>query len=232
MPEQHPQVPIRRPGRALIVVIVVLAIIGAAVGAIAPAFIRGAERRAHRMALTPDKTVEDLRIPEFTLTNQNDRPIGREVFVGHVTVLDFIFTNCPFVCPTLTQKMLYLQNELEGTGVRFVSVSVDPERDTPERLREHAMRIGADLERWTFATGAWDEVRRLSEEGLGLGLGPDPNPANVITLADGSTMENILHTSRLVLVGPDGAVLGLYSGLEQGDVDRLAQRARVAAESN
>ncbi len=231
MPDENQANRTTRHGRALVVVIIIVAIIGAAVGAIAPAFIRGAERRGHRMALTPDKAVEDLRIPQFSLTNQDERPIGREVFVGHVTVLDFIFTNCPFVCPTLTQKMLYLQNELAGTGVRFVSVSVDPERDTPQRLREHAQRIGADLERWTFATGSWDEVRRLSEEGLGLGLGPDPNPANVITLADGSTMENILHTSRLVLVGPDGAVLGLYSGLEQADVDQLAQRALLASES-
>lgn len=221
----------RRSGR-LAVLVVILAIIAMAAVAIAPAFVRGAERRERRKALTPDKAVEGLRIPAFTLTTQIGETVDEGIFEGRVTIVDFVFTNCTFVCPTLTQKMLYLQEQLSGTDCRLVSISVDPERDTPERLAEHARRIGADTARWTFLTGPWEQVLAISEGGLALGLGPDPNPENVIVLDDGSTMQNISHTTRLVLVGPDGAVLGLYAGLEQADVDRLAARAKIAADSH
>jgi len=223
--------PRRRPTGPAVVAVVILAIVGTAVAAVLPAFVRGAARRAHRIALTPDKSVEGLRAPQFALTTQAGETMTEDIFTGRVTILDFVFTNCTFVCPTLTQKMLHLQHTLADTDVRLLSISVDPERDTPQRLLEHAQRIGADLSRWTFATGPWEEVVRISEGGLKLGLAPDPNPENIIALDDGSTMQNIAHTTRLVLIGPEGDVLGLYNGLEQADVDQLAARARLASES-
>jgi len=223
--------PHRRSAGPAVVAVVIVAIVGTALAAVLPAFMRGAARRAHRMALTPDKSVEGLRAPPFMLTTQAGETMTEDVFTGRVTIVDFVFTNCTFVCPTLTQKMLHLQHTLADTDVRLLSISVDPQRDTPERLREHAERIGADLSRWTFATGPWEEVVRVSEGGLKLGLAPDPNPENIIVLDDGSTMQNIAHTTRLILIGPEGDVLGLYNGLEQADVDLLASRARLASES-
>lgn len=220
----------RRRG-PLIVGVVVVAVLATAGVAIVPAFVQGAARRERRLALTPDKEVESLRLPPFALTTQDGAPFTGDDFIGRVSIVDFVFTSCTFVCPTLTQKMLQLQHALADTDVRLVSVSVDPQRDTPERLREHAARVGADTRRWTFLSGPWDEVVRLSEEGLRLGLAPDSNPENVIHLDDGTTMQNIAHTARFTLIGPDGAVLGLYNGLDAADIERLATRARIASET-
>lgn len=218
------------PGRArgpMVAGLIIGAIVLVGAMATVPAYVEGASRRAVRLALRPDPVMSGLVIPEFELTDQDGRPFTRQSLLGHVTIVDFVFTNCPFVCPTLTQKMLYLQESLAGTGVRFLSVSVDPEHDTPDRLAEHARAIGADQSVWRFVTGDPAVILRLSEEGLHLGLGPDPSQK--ITLADGAVMDNIAHTSKLTLVGPKGEPVAFFSGLDQADVERLAERAAAAA---
>lgn len=183
----------------------------------------------HRSAdpLKPDPIAEDLSLPPFELTSIDGETVTNDVFTGRITVVDFMFTHCPLVCPMMTGTMADLADKLEGTGVRFLSISVDPERDTPERLREFAARFGADLSRWTFARGEREATWRLVREGLMFAIEDDDSLT--IPLADGSTMLNIRHPSHFVLVGPDGRVLGLYSSTSESDVRALEARARAAA---
>lgn len=187
----------------------------------------GLARRDARLALTPDANVAGLMIPEFTLTDQHGAPVTRQALLGRVTIVDFFFTNCPFVCPMLSHNMLDLQKRLAGEGVRFLSVSVDPANDTAERLREYATNLGADLATWTFVRGDLETVRRISEEGLTLGVADDPT--RTVTLGDGRVMNNIAHSSKLVLIGPDGAALAMRSGMDGTELDLLEARARTAA---
>lgn len=208
--------------------LVILAVLAGVLGASLPAYSAGASMRAAKQALRPDDTAGDRAFPEFALTSQDGGDVTRSVFEDRLTIVAFIFTNCPFICPTMAQKLLYIQENLRDDDVRILAISVDPAHDSPETLREYAARIGADAARWTLAVGDFDEIVRISEQGLGLGLTPDNDPANTITLADGSTMANIAHTSRLTLVGPDGRVLGFYAGLDQDSVEDLLERLRRA----
>lgn len=176
----------------------------------------------------PDPGVAQLSLPEFTMTAQDGRTITRADLAGKVTIVDFIFTHCPFVCPMLTENMKGLSNVLTGTEVRFLSVTVDPERDTPARLAEYAKLHEADTSRWTFATtGDAPTVRRILAGSLKFAVEDDPK--NPITLPDGSTMNNIVHPSWYLLVGPDARPLGLYRSSDPAERQALADRARVLA---
>ncbi len=177
-------------------------------------------------ALLPDKPVAGIRLPEFALATQDDKPYSRKNLQGDITIVDFMFTRCPFICPLLTAKMKHMTERLQGTGVRFLSVSVDPERDTPAALREYASAYGADLTRWTFATGDWATVKSIVTDSLGFNLEEDPK--TTIPLPGGGTMNNISHPGAFSLIGPDGELLGIYSAKDDPQVQRLIDRARLA----
>ncbi len=181
--------------------------------------------------LAIDPGVEVMSIPAFTLTDhtgaQRDETIFRH---PGVTVLDFTFTSCPFICPPMNANMLRLQREFGGTTgrlpVRFVSISVDPARDTPEALAQHAENIGADTSTWTFLTGDISTIERVCREGLKMTIGGDDS--RTIELANGETMTNIPHSSKFVLVRSDGVPIGVYDGTSEADVTRLIARVRAA----
>lgn len=91
------------------------------------------------------KTIPDAKnwpVDDFTFTDQNGQSFGLSDLKGKVWVADFIFTNCETVCPPMTANMAKLQDMVkeEGLDVEFVSFSVDPEVDTPEKLKEYAKK--------------------------------------------------------------------------------------------
>jgi protein SCO1/2 len=149
-----------------------------------------------------------LAVPEFSLIDQDSQPFTRESLKGKLTVLNFVFTNCPFVCPTLMDKMHGLSVALKNEQVHFLSISVDPAHDTPASLKAFAELHSADQSRWRFLTGEKAEVDRIVTKGLKFALTDDAT--RPITLADGSSMSNIIHPSWFVLIGPDAEVLSLY----------------------
>ena len=178
--------------------------------------------------LTPDANYETLSIPSFSLTNQDGETVDESIFDGQITIADFIFTNCPFICPPMTANMRYAQEQLAGANVRFASFSVDPTHDTPERLREFAGTHEADLETWAFLTGDFDAVSAIISEGLRLAP-PTVNENVAIPLADGQTMANIAHPPHFVLIGPDREVITMVDGVNRMLVDGMIERAKVAA---
>lgn len=179
--------------------------------------------------LAPDLNMDMLSFPPFTLTNQDGATLTREDLIGGITIVDFFFSNCPFICPALSQNMKRAQDELAGANVRFLSISVDPEHDTPARLREYAREVGADTSRWTFATGPRAEVTTILTGGLLLAA-PIEEARTAIALAGGGAMSNITHPSHFIFVGPDGDVIALYSGLDPDQVSLLIERARAASQ--
>jgi protein SCO1/2 len=103
--------------------------------------------------------------PPFTLTSQDSKPVALADFRGKVVALSFIYTGCPDICPMLTQKMVDAQDALGadfGTKIGFVSITLDPERDTPEVLKDYAQFWGAKPEGWTFLTGSPEAVRDVT----------------------------------------------------------------------
>jgi protein SCO1 len=179
----------------------------------------------------PDPASLGLSVPEFSLTDHDGTPRTESVFDGQVTVLDFFFTHCPFICPMMTLAMQDLSRDLAGTGVRFVSISVDPEHDTPERLKTYATDKDIDLSRWTFLTGDRTVIEKIARNSLGFAVGPDTDPKKTIDLPGGATMQNIIHPSKLILIGPDRKVLGFYESSSLEEMQRLMHRAKAAAKS-
>jgi protein SCO1 len=105
--------------------------------------------------------------PEFTLTAQDGRRVALSELRGKVVMVTFIFTSCADACPLLTAKMAALQDAFGsdfGPKIFFLSITVDPERDTPEVLTRYAQAHGANLSGWTFLTGGPDEIRAVARQ--------------------------------------------------------------------
>ena len=103
--------------------------------------------------------------PPFTLTSQDGKPVSLASLRGKVVAVTFIYTACPDICPMLTQKMVDVQDELGaefGAKIAFVSISLDPEHDTPAVLKDYAQFWGAKLDAWSFLTGALEAVRDVT----------------------------------------------------------------------
>jgi protein SCO1 len=103
--------------------------------------------------------------PAFTLTSQDGAPVSLADFRGKVVAVTFIYTLCTDTCPVLTPMMSFVQDRLGrdfGTKIAFVSITVDPERDTPQVLKEYARAFGADLGGWAFLTGASETIREVT----------------------------------------------------------------------
>jgi protein SCO1/2 len=104
--------------------------------------------------------------PNFALTNQDGKRVAMKDLRGKVLAITFIFASCVDTCPLLTAKMAGIQNRLGrdfGSKVHFVSITVDPARDTPEVLKRYAENYKADLLGWTFLTGTQAEIRDIAK---------------------------------------------------------------------
>jgi protein SCO1/2 len=104
--------------------------------------------------------------PEFTLTNQDGKRLALKELRGKVLAITFIFASCVDTCPLLTAKLAGIQKRLGsdfGSKVHFVSITVDPERDTPEVLKRYAEAYKANLSGWAFMTGSQAEIREVAK---------------------------------------------------------------------
>jgi protein SCO1 len=104
--------------------------------------------------------------PEFTLTKQDGKRLALKDLRGKVLAITFIFASCADSCPLLTAKMAGIQNRLGsnfGPKVYFVSITVDPERDTPEVLKQYAEGHKANSAGWAFLTGTQAEIREVAK---------------------------------------------------------------------
>jgi protein SCO1 len=107
---------------------------------------------------------EENWLKEYELTERSGRTISSRDLHGEPYVACFFFSTCPGTCTRQSNKMQLLQNKFKGKPIKFVSISVDPEIDTPEVLAEYAERFGADQNQWLFFTGSMDYIIRVGTE--------------------------------------------------------------------
>lgn len=172
--------------------------------------------------------------PTFTLTDQLERPVRSDDLRGRVVVANFIYTNCPDICPLLSLRMQALQERLReegllGEGVQLLSFTVDPGRDTPPVLRTYAERHRADPDAWRFLTGPEDELVPMIVEGFHLGVDALP-PKQTATSHDGdeharSEFYEVMHSGRFVLIDRQWRIRAYYDGREL-DLDRVVADIR------
>lgn len=117
-------------------------------------------------------------VPEFALIERSERRVTRDELLGLVWVANFFYTSCPDTCPLQSAKLARLQRDVANDrDVRLVSISVDPEHDTPEVLRDYVQRFHADPNRWLFLTGDKAAIYRLAQKGFRLSV-VDPEVAS------------------------------------------------------
>lgn len=105
--------------------------------------------------------------PNFKLKNQDNQLISNETHKGKVYVLEFFFTTCPSICPKMNQNMLELEKTFFGNpNFGIVSITIDPEHDTADVLKEHAKLLGVKSSNWNFLTGEKKVIYDLANKGF------------------------------------------------------------------
>ncbi|HWM25296.1 MAG TPA: SCO family protein [Chthoniobacterales bacterium] len=143
-------------------------------------------------------------VPSFALINQNGDPVTLDTFRGQPFLLTFIFTRCPIptFCPRISNNFSELQQAIKSEAgaagkTRLLSITLDPQFDTPEILRSYAQQQKADPQIWTFATGAPAEIDKLTQSFA------------VFVQPEGGTISHGLATA---LIGRDGRIVKLWRG--------------------
>jgi cytochrome oxidase Cu insertion factor (SCO1/SenC/PrrC family) len=103
-------------------------------------------------------------LQEFELTERSGKPFRSADMHGKVWVASFFFASCPGQCPRLNANIKHLHDLPELKDVTWVSITVDPDNDTLEVLKDYADRYQADPERWLFCRGEFDYIKRVGEE--------------------------------------------------------------------
>ncbi len=147
------------------------------------------------------------KLAEFTLTDQNGKPFSPSQLKGRVWVAGFIYTICPGPCPLVTRNMAVAQQLLSGTGVEFVTITVDPDYDTPVVLKEYAKKFGVDESNWHFLTGPRQQVYKVIQQGFFLVVAP----------ADASMISEtgpVVHSTRIAIVDRKGFIREYVDGTQ------------------
>jgi protein SCO1/2/putative membrane protein len=187
-----------------------------ALAAIAAPF---APRRAIRPA-AEDVHRQPIPLGQFQLIERSGKPVSNADLASRVWIAAFIYTKCPASCPRISAQMSGLQSRLAGTNVRLVSISVDPEHDTPQVLAAYATRFKADRDRWWFLTGPKHDVYRLILDRFKLAV-------TVNSAEDRKAgAEDVSHSLRLALVGRGNRVVGIFDSTDPESVDALLAKAR------
>lgn len=147
--------------------------------------------------------------PQFELVDHHGETFSSKDLAGKAYVVDFIFTRCGGVCPAMTQAMRDLQTQLkqrdDWAGIELISISVDPEYDTPEVLQAYINGFHLDDAQWTFLTGERETIWRLIRDGFHQSVGEDVK----------NTTMPIFHTPNFLLVDRAGVVRAWRQGIDQ-----------------
>ncbi|QQR74181.1 MAG: SCO family protein [Holophagales bacterium] len=153
-------------------------------------------------------------VPDFAFVERDGGTVRRADLAGRPWVADFIFTRCVLSCPRLTAQMKQFRTRLPES-VRSVSISVDPEFDTPEVLLEYAGRYQIYGRDWLFLTGRRDDVLSLIRDGFKVSASL-PEPGQIV-----DPREPILHSTRFVLVDGANRIRGYYDGFDEEALAKL-----------
>ncbi|MFN8389108.1 MAG: SCO family protein [Bdellovibrionota bacterium] len=155
------------------------------------------------------------RVPAFRLVAEDQRSFDENALRGKVSIISFFFTSCQGPCPKLNAELAKVQRSFGGEPkLQLVSISIDPQHDTVDVLREYEKKLGANEETWHFLTGEEALIRELSRSGFKLGTGGGDVPG-----------EDLFHSTKLTLVDSEGQIRGYYSSEDREAVEKLKSDA-------
>jgi len=158
-----------------------------------------------------------MKVPDFELTDQNNKKITNKDMLGKVYLVEFFFSRCPTICPVMNSNMRAIEDEINNPEFGIISISIDPENDTPELLKQHAKTIGVKSPNWHFLTGNRDYIGKVADQ-FDIYVGDKEDEG-----------ENLNHSGMIALVDKKGNIrcrynkdnmpILYYSGLNYEDAE-------------
>ena len=163
------------------------------------------------------------QVHDFTLTNQSGAEVSLTNFQGRVWVADIIFTRCPGPCLKMTRQMTELQAALSPSNkARLVTLTTDPEFDTPSVLKTYGQRFNANFDRWSFLTGSPKQIANLATDSLKLtAIAKKPEERE-------SAADLFIHSTIFVVVDKHSHLRGIFETSGEG-IDPAAVRVQLLA---
>lgn len=174
-----------------------------------------------------DKLVKIGAAPKFELVNQDNIKITNESYKGKVYVLEFFFSTCPSICPKMNASMLNIEKSFFGNpNFGIVSITIDPDHDTPAVLKAHAQLLGVKSSNWNFLTGDKDYIFNLANKGF-----------NLYAAANAKVTGGFEHSGLFALIDKKGIIrcrkddfgnpILYYDGLDKKGVVAIQQDINI-----
>lgn len=176
-----------------------------------------AERFTHTRRTAGDTAPKLWKAPDFSFQSHRGETFTLASLRGRPAIVDFVFTQCSSECPMLTARLALIERELSGVPARFVSFSVDPERDTPAVLAAYAKAWNPGEDRWTLLATTRAELPRTLA-GFQVHAEPSADPDNPI-----------IHSNAFLLLDGEGWVRGVYASADAGERARLVADTKALA---
>jgi protein SCO1/2 len=176
---------------------------------------------------TSDLLVEIGPVPHFELTNHLGNQMSDKDYLGKVYLVEFFFSTCPTICPKMNENMIKIEKEyINETNFGIASISINPDTDTAEVLKNHAQHLGVSHPNWYFFTGNRDYIFEIANKGFNLYAGINPDVAG-----------GFEHSGLFALIDKNGKIrsrkdkfgnpIVYYDGLEDSGIQALKQDIRV-----
>jgi protein SCO1/2 len=162
-----------------------------------------------------DKSIQNVNknhtVKDFNLINQNGNNITSKDYENKIYVVDFFFTRCPSICPIMTDNMKKIQDEyINNDDVMLLSMSVTPDIDDIEVLKDYAVEKGVNDSKWNITTGSKKHIYELARKSY----------FAVVDQGDGG-LQDFIHTPNFILVDTKKQIRGIYDGTEDNEILRL-----------
>lgn len=158
-----------------------------------------------------------MKVPDFELADQNNKKITNKDMLGKVYLVEFFFSKCPTICPVMNSNMKAIESTINNPDFGIISISIDPENDSPETLKLHADKIGVKSANWHFLTGNRDYIGKLADK------------FNIYVGDKDDESESLNHSGMIALVDQEGNIrcrynkenmpILYYSGLNYEDTE-------------
>jgi protein SCO1/2 len=168
-----------------------------------------------------DKSIQNVNknhtVKDFNLINQNGNNITSKDYENKIYVVDFFFTRCPSICPIMTDNMKKIQDEyINNDDVMLLSMSVTPDIDDIEVLKDYAVEKGVNDSKWNITTGSKKHIYELARKSY----------FAVVDQGDGD-LQDFIHTPNFILVDTKKQIRGIYDGTEDNEILRLIKDINV-----
>ena len=168
-----------------------------------------------------DKSVRNVSknhtVANFSLTNQNGITITNKDYENKIYVVDFFFTSCPTICPIMTNNMLKIQDEfIDNDDIKLLSMSVTPEIDNVEILKQYAIEKGVNDSKWNITTGPKKHIYELARKSY----------FAVVEQGDGG-LQDFIHTPNFILIDTKKQIRGIYDGTNENEILRLIADIKI-----